>query len=99
MFSIGVTFETIECCKCHCQFAVTREVNVQFKRTHEIFFCPFGHGQNYVSMSTEEKLREEVARAVKDKEYWIERTNELRARTERQERKNIAMSVRKRKRT
>ena len=91
MFNLGVTFETIECFKCHCQFAVTRETMQQLLRTHEGFYCPFGHLQYFLSKSTEDKLRDEVAQAVKDKEYWRERSNEWRERNERQERKTIAM--------
>ena len=91
MFSVGVVFDEITCCKCHCMFAVTREHREKLIRTHEGFYCPQGHIQYYLGKSTEDKLRDEVAQAVKDKEYWRERTNEWRARSERQERKTTAM--------
>lgn len=76
MFSVGVVFDEITCCKCHCMFAVPREMRERLIKTHEGFYCPRGHIQYYLGKSTEDKLREQILDAEKSKEYWKSRTRD-----------------------
>ena len=50
-----------ECCNCGIPFAMTTQLQQEYKRNHAIFYCPKGHQQYYSGKSDEEKLQDQVA--------------------------------------
>ena len=60
---MDVPMVMVECCNCHMPFAMTSELNVELRRTHESFFCPKGHSQSYACKSDIERARDERDRA------------------------------------
>lgn len=56
-----VEFVTEECCKCHMQFAVTRDFYDQRKADKATFYCPAGHPMHY-TVSTEQRLQQQIER-------------------------------------
>jgi hypothetical protein len=59
-FVAGVTLSTIDCYKCHCVFAIPREMNDRLLKTHDTFYCPAGHAQHYLGLTPEQKLQREL---------------------------------------
>lgn len=51
------------CCRngCGVSFWMTHGMRERFKKSHESFYCPHGHGQWYPSKTDEEILRERLA--------------------------------------
>lgn len=66
MVDLNVEFSVVECCVCHCLFAMTYKMNTELHRNHEDFHCPMGHIQHYTSKSDIEKEREETQKATKE---------------------------------
>lgn len=52
------------------------EVEQRLRRTHETFYCPFGHGQSFTGENETEKLKRRVAmlegRAARWEQMWRE---------------------------
>lgn len=59
---LTTTFTQVTCYKCHILFAVPDRFNNDRRRDHEGFWCPAGHVQYYSGKSSEDKLRDELAR-------------------------------------
>lgn len=61
LFSINKTIGMVtqSCVSCGCMFAVTAQMDSQFKDTGKSFSCPNGHSQSY-SETTVAKLRKEI---------------------------------------
>ena len=57
-----VTVETEICCSCGTVFGIEQQLKINLRNNHRTFYCPNGHGQNYVGKSEAEKLRDEVTR-------------------------------------
>lgn len=55
-----VTMESQECCNCGVSFAFPKSWDDHFRKTHQTFYCPAGHGQNYTSETDEERLRKQL---------------------------------------
>jgi DNA-binding XRE family transcriptional regulator len=80
-FVAGVTLSTIECYKCHCIFAIPREMNDRLLKTHDNFFCPAGHAQHYLGLTPEQKLQRELDE--KQRQLEREEARAARLKTER----------------
>jgi hypothetical protein len=53
--------------RCHTIFLIPATVRDELKRTHETFYCPFGHNMYYPAKTAEEKLREQLVLEQKGK--------------------------------
>lgn len=73
----NVCFETIECCKCHMIFAVTKQHRSSLIQSHETFYCPKGHGQSYVGKTDLDKWREYAHNADEQLKNCQREGNEL----------------------
>lgn len=62
VFIAQVSLITVECCNCHVVFAMPKEWNDHFRKTHQRFYCPAGHGQSYGGESDIEKAKREELR-------------------------------------
>ena len=67
MMDIEFVKETCITAGCHIIFMIPKSVKEEFQRTHESFYCPFGHGMHYPAKTPEEKLREQLALEQKGK--------------------------------
>lgn len=56
---------TIECFKCGVLFAVSAELDRNWHKTQDSFFCPNGHSQAYVESTAKKLQRELQAQAAK----------------------------------
>jgi hypothetical protein len=74
---INVTFTVVACANCSMSFAVMRSFADERRADHETFYCPQGHRNYYPGKSDVEKLREELARARENTQYYARRTDEL----------------------
>ena len=54
------------CISCGITFAMPVEYDRRLNQTHESFYCPNGHSQNYVGQSDKEKLEQERRRHEQD---------------------------------
>ncbi len=53
-------FREVICYKCKEPFGIRDETNDVLRRSHQTFYCPFGHNQHYLEGESEEtKLRRE----------------------------------------
>lgn len=82
---LSTEYVTITCChkSCHCNFAMTKMMNDEFRKSHERFYCPHGHGQSYNGESAEEKLQRELNRAKQNAAYLESRISDEQAEKER----------------
>lgn len=62
-FVENLTMVTEVCCKCRVTFAMPESWRDHYRKTHEDFYCPAGHGQHYLAESVEETLRKRLAQA------------------------------------
>ena len=53
------TFTKIECCNCGVIWGVSPQLQQNWRRTKNIFFCPNGHSQSYTE-STADILRKRI---------------------------------------
>lgn len=86
-----ISFELVECYKCGMPFYMTGDFNTRRRDDHGWFYCPAGHGQHYTRKSEAEKLREELASAVKLKDHFKDQAGRHRLDRERVERRLSAM--------
>ena len=49
------------CCVCGIPFQMTRDLFEKLVKSHNSFYCPVGHGQQYAGETNEERLRKRVA--------------------------------------
>lgn len=68
-FQVITVFEVETCCKCHVQFAMTKELRRQRIKDGEVFHCPNGHGQHYAE-SDEAKWEKALANAQSTTDYY-----------------------------
>lgn len=66
VFVAQVNLITVECCNCHVVFAMPKEWNDHFRKTHQSFYCPAGHGQSYGGESDIEKAKREELRLKRE---------------------------------
>lgn len=71
-------FENEECIKCGVPFAIPHYFKENKMRTHELFYCPNGHGQYYSGKNAEEKLKDEITSLQERLNNTLTRENELR---------------------
>ena len=50
----------VSCCMCGVSFAVPLEMNNRLRQTHNWFYCPNGHQQQYTGKTEAEKLKEQL---------------------------------------
>lgn len=80
---VEIKFYNIQCCRegCGTMFSIPDTLDNKFRRTHETFYCPFGHPQSYLAKTREEQLGAQLAQKEKEKATI---TNELNAAKERE---------------
>lgn len=66
--ALSMHFETIECCNCGVVFAVSGDLNRNFRQHKQKFYCPNGHGQSYTE-SEADRLRKQLEAAQRDAEW------------------------------
>lgn len=73
MMSGSIEFTIIECFKCHCQFAMTKEMNNYYLNAGrgKGFYCPRGHEQAYLGKSKAQKLQEKLNRVTRSMDYHV----------------------------
>lgn len=72
-------FIKIECCSCGVLWAVSKELDSNWRKTKNFFYCPNGHNHSY-SKSTEAFLREQLEeknRLLSTKDFEIARLERL----------------------
>ena len=65
---MNVNIIELSCCNCGASFWLTEKHNNKLRRTHEYFYCPNGHQQNYLGDTCEAKL-ERMERNLINQEY------------------------------
>jgi hypothetical protein len=76
-----VTLETVICCECACPFAIPQQLKQGLKDSGNLFYCPNGHSQHY-SLSTVQRLKDELAEKERYAKYREETLKDLRERNE-----------------
>jgi hypothetical protein len=77
------TLTTETCYSCGVLFAMEEDYRQELLQTKRTFYCPNGHGQNYVGKSNEQRRREaEQARASAEEEARIARIEAAAAKKE-----------------
>ncbi len=74
------------CYKCGIPFGLEAEYRTRLLRSHEMFYCPAGHGQCYIGESDVQRLEREKAKAQQDAQWAREARDheqEMRFATER----------------
>lgn len=56
----GVKMVFFQCPTCAVQMGIPDVLDDKYRRTHEEFYCPNGHGQSYKQKTDEEQLREKL---------------------------------------
>lgn len=82
--SFTITFNIIECCNCHMQFAVTGQFQCEKRDDHTLFYCPRGHPQSYSAMSDLEKTKREKIEAENRLQSQLNEATHLRLVAERE---------------
>jgi len=80
-------FSSIECCNCGINFSVPALWKQVRRNDHRTFYCPNGHGQNFVAETEADKLRRErdlLKQRVAEKNDDIRHEREQREAVERQ---------------
>jgi len=62
-----------ECITCGITFAVPKSYDERLRETHSTFYCPNGHGQNYLATTEAERLRARVEREQREQATLRER--------------------------
>lgn len=60
-YNVATILMTEECCRCHMLFAIPLDLQNRLRRSHDNFYCPAGHSQQYTGKSEAEKLRDQLA--------------------------------------
>lgn len=71
--TIQMSFVT--CCRAGCAvtFGMPQHMEQQRRKDHEEFYCPNGHRQYFPGKSEEEKLKEQLAQAEREKQLLIKK--------------------------
>ena len=56
------------CCKCSMPFSISEDFYDRKVKDHTTFYCPYGHPQNYVGKTEEQKLKERLRRSELERE-------------------------------
>jgi len=79
---------TVNCYKCNEPFGIEQGTRRVFLRSHQNFFCPFGHPQHYIEGDSEEtKLRRERDRLKQNAAYLEEQFKRAKAQAEHERRR------------
>ena len=70
-------FKTASCITCGVVIALPHEYYEKRMKDHANYFCPNGHSQHFVGETEEERLRKQLERVTKEKE-WAERLAKVR---------------------
>ncbi len=70
---VAVKLRPVTCCACFVAFGISARQYEELVSTHQAFYCPAGHRQNFIGESDIEKLRKELAAETKRKESAIQR--------------------------
>lgn len=85
------TLSTETCIKCGVLFALPKQWQDEFRKTHQQFYCPAGHPQYYPGETTEEALRKSVARLETTIEHKDAALTSVREQRDTAERRRRAM--------
>jgi Zn finger protein HypA/HybF involved in hydrogenase expression len=66
--ALSLRFETMECCNCGVLFAISNELQDNFRKTKKSFYCPNGHSQSYTENEAD-RLRRQLEAAQRDVEW------------------------------
>lgn len=58
--TVLVNIEVETCASCGVPFGISEQQRSNLRRTKATFYCPSGHGQNYVGKTEADKLREQL---------------------------------------
>ena len=61
--------------KCGGQWLPESKVR-QLRESHEAFYCPSGHSQWFSGQSEADKLKAEIERLKKERDYWLKKYEE-----------------------
>lgn len=75
------------CINCGITFGYPQEYDARLRKTHQNFYCPNGHGQQYSAKTEEEKLRDEKVRLTQQLDQTRARAETWKAESERNERR------------
>lgn len=72
--AIQDTLYSLNCCNCGMTFAVPNDFNNRRLADHGRFYCPAGHGQSYTGKTEEQKLRDRLVAAERERDEARRRT-------------------------
>ncbi len=55
----------LTCVECGIEFSFSKKVEDQWRRTHKLFYCPNGHGQQWTGETPDQKELKELRIKVK----------------------------------
>jgi hypothetical protein len=91
LLNFAISFTDTHCCKCQARFAITTDAFEKLSKTHETHFCPLcGCAQHFTGKSDEERLREQLAEAERNRDWHKQRAADERAAREKVARRLVA---------
>lgn len=78
---LAQSLEAETCCTCGVLFAIPAHLRAQLRKNHNWFYCPNGHTQHYTSETDAEKLKKQVERLTKEKEWAVQAQTKAEAET------------------
>lgn len=89
-FSVMEELSSLLCATCSMLFAIPSRFEKQRRDDHVEFYCPAGHSNYYPQKSEAEKLKDDVARLQREREYAEARERDLRVNNTNLKLKNAA---------
>ena len=65
----SVSLASLTCCNCGMTFAMPQTIMDERRKDHVNFYCPSGHTQHFPHETNEEKLKKQVEKLQKEKEW------------------------------
>jgi hypothetical protein len=69
-FQYTETLQVLECADCGVTFAITGTYMSERRKDHKNFYCPSGHTNYYSQETEEEKLRKQLDKTERDRDWW-----------------------------
>jgi hypothetical protein len=71
-YTSEISLITEVCCNCGVAFAMPQDMQERRKKDHQSFYCPVGHPQAYLEEHETEKLKKQVEKLQKEKEWGVQ---------------------------
>jgi len=86
----SLSFKTTTCITCGCPIAMVNNFYDSRLKDHVDFYCPNGHSQHFIDETEEQKLKKQLERVTKEKEWAEQATKRAREAADHSDRRRAA---------